>query len=316
MRLDFNVLWVEDLPSYVQSQKSPIQRHMEEQGFLFNVTHCQTIEEVQQHISSDIFSDEVDLVLVDWDLGKDASGNDVRGQTVIQAIREQIPYKDVIFYSGQAALTELRDYVHEAEVEGIFYTTRGNLVQEVKDVFDSLVKKVLDLDHTRGIVMGATSDIDYMVNQCLLHAHGQLDDDGKKRVVAEALSHIERHLKEFAEAVEALRSAASLDVFFDQHHILTAYDRLHLLADVLKLEVFDTHKPHRKSVTSYMTNVVPHRNIFGHKIAEPGSPKKIVNNKGEEIDVDKAREIRRLILSLRGDFRTLLQALQPPPAAR
>src|SRR5688572_4200730 len=94
MRLDFNVLWVEDQQEYVRSQQRPIARHMEENGFALNVAHCQTIDEVRAIISPDVFDDEFDLVLVDWDLGQSPDGEEVRGQTVIQAIREKIPYKD------------------------------------------------------------------------------------------------------------------------------------------------------------------------------------------------------------------------------
>jgi hypothetical protein len=312
MRLDFNVLWVEDQPSYVNSQQTPIARHMEEQGFFFNVTHCQKMSEVENHLSSDIFNDEVDLVLVDWDLGKDDQGNDVRGQTVIEAIRQRIPYKEVIFYSGQTNIQGLRDFAHEAGVEGIFFAGRGDLVQEVKDVFDSLVRKVLDLDHTRGIVMGATSDIDYMVNECLKLAHGLLDDDSKNKLIAGALTHIDERMKKMVELVDGFRTVTALDTIFEHHAILTSFDRLRMLAGVLNLAPLVAHKPHRKAVTTYMQNVVPDRNIFGHQVAEAGNPKKILDAKGQPIDLDRAREIRRTILSLRRDFRTLLDALQTP----
>jgi hypothetical protein len=316
MRLDFNVLWVEDQPNYVQSQKAPLARHMEENGFVLNVEHCQTIAEVESKLAPDVFNDEFDLVLVDWDLGKNPAGDVVHGETVIQAIREVIQYKDVIFYSGQAQIAELRKFAYDAQVEGVFFTRRDNgaLVQEVKDVFDSLVKKVLDLDHTRGIVMGATSDIDHMVNECLKHAQGRLAPEQKKEFVAAALKHIDKRMAELTKTVEGLRSATALEPLFDAHGIFQSYDRLHMLSDVLKLDAFAAHRNLRGSVTGYMASVVPYRNVFAHVIAEPGAPKRLVNNKGEIIDLDRAREIRRTIVGLRSDFRTLLDALKAPTA--
>jgi hypothetical protein len=314
MRLDFNVLWVEDQPTYVQAQHRTISRHMEDNGFAFNAVHCQTIDDVRAQLQPDVFNDEIDLVLVDWDLGTDATGAEIRGQTVIEEIRTEIPYKDIIFYSAQTSPDQLRNFAHDARLDGIFFTPRTNLVQEVKDVFDSIVRKILDLDHTRGIVMGATSDIDHMVNECLKHAHGMLDDDGKKTVIAEAMVHIDERMKKMSQLVDGLRTATALEPLFEHHAILTAYDRLRMLAGVLNLDRLVAHKSHRKSVTSYMQNVVPDRNIFGHQIAEPGNPKKILDNKGQPIDLDRAREIRRNILGLRGDFRILLEALLPPAA--
>ena len=316
MRLDFNVLWVEDQQGYVQSLNAPIAKHMEENGFALNVTHCQTLAEVQEKISPDVFNDEFDLVLVDWDLGTTPGGEELHGETVIEAIRERIPYKDIIFYSGQASIADLRKYAYDAQVEGIFFTVRANggIVQEVKDVFDSLVKKVLDLDHTRGIVMGATSDIDFMVNECLKHAHGKLDPAGQKQMIADAMKHIDDGMANLAKKVEGLRDATALEPLFDAHGILQSYDRLRLLAGVLKLDAFAEHKGYRPSVTGYMETVVPHRNVFAHVLVEPGGPKQLVNNKGEIIDLDKAREIRRSIVGLRGEFRALLDAIQPSKA--
>lgn len=310
MRLDFNVLWVEDQQGYVRSQQRPIKRHMEEHGFELRVAHCQTIDEVKAKIASDVFDDEFDLVLVDWDLGQGPSGDEVRGQTVIQVIREKIPFKDIVFYSGETEIGQLRKFAYEAAVEGIFFSRRGDLVDEVKDVFDSLVKKVLDLDHTRGIVMGATSDIDFIVNECLKHAHGKLDAAGQKSLVASALKLINGQMAKLREQVDGLRGVESLDPLFEAHGVFQSYDRLRLLAGILKLDAFVAHKGARESVTGYMEQVVPYRNIFAHTIAEPGAPKKILDNKGKAIDLDRAREIRQAILNLRREFRGLLDALQ------
>ena len=180
------------------------------------------------------------------------------------------------------------------------------------DVFDSLVKRVLDLDHTRGIVMGATSDIDFMVGECLRHAHGKLDDAGKRKLVERSLKNIDERLAGITKKLAEIRASLTLDALFEEHGLFQSYDRLRALASVLELEPFKPHVESRKSVVTYMQSVVPDRNIMGHKIAEQGDgPKKILDNKGNPIGIDEARELRRSILGLRGDFRALLDALQP-----
>jgi hypothetical protein len=306
MRLDFNVLWVDDQLDRVKAQSTPIATHMADHGFEFKPTYCQTIDEVRARIADNVFNDEVDLVLVDWDLG-----NDVWGQRVIDEIRDQIPYKDVVFYSAHQSSDELRSLASTARVDGIFCTIRNDLVDEVIDVFDSLVKKVLDLDHTRGIVMGATSDIDHMVTECLRHANGKLDDDGKKKLLAQGIKFIDDRLKDLAKRVEKLKAATELGTLLEEHFIFTAYDRLHMLSRVLQLDMFKDHNGARESVSIYMKTVVPDRNLLGHQVADPGEgPKKVVNSKGEAIGVEEARELRKAILGLRGDFRALLAALE------
>jgi hypothetical protein len=74
MRLDFNVLWVEDQPAHVDAQIERISQLMQQEGFHFKPTLCRSIDEVQRAISTDVFTDEVDLVLVDWDLGSNLHG--------------------------------------------------------------------------------------------------------------------------------------------------------------------------------------------------------------------------------------------------
>lgn len=105
MRLDFNVIWVDDQPARVEAQIKKIRSLMEEEGFNFKPTMCKSMDQVKSAIAEDIFRDEVDLILVDWDLG-----SDIRGQDVIEEIRRTIPYKDVIFYSAQTSPGDLRQF--------------------------------------------------------------------------------------------------------------------------------------------------------------------------------------------------------------
>ena len=74
MRLDFNVLWVDDQPNAVSAQITRIKAQMESEGFSFRPTQCKSLTEVEALIAEDVFQDEVDLILVDWDLGGGVHG--------------------------------------------------------------------------------------------------------------------------------------------------------------------------------------------------------------------------------------------------
>lgn len=308
MRLDFNVLWVDDQPDRVGAQITAITKLMQEEGFHFVPTLCQSIDEVKKAIAADIFTDEVDLILVDWDLG-----NGVVGQDAIAEIRTTVPYKDVVFYSAQTAPDALRKAAHDKGVEGIYCANREQLVDEVLGVFESLVKKVLDLDHARGIVMGATSDIDHMVNECLLVVHSKLDQGGKDAMLKEGLGYIQKRIDDVKEKAKKLEGATTLGEFFAEHMILTANDRLRMLAGALKATAFSAHKGYRPHIVAYQQNVVPDRNILGHMVLVPeGKPQSVTDSKGKAMSVKETRELRRLILDLRLEFRNLLAALQAP----
>jgi hypothetical protein len=306
VRLDFNVLWVDDQPTSVAAQIKSIALKMADEGFEFKPRQCTSIEEVETAISEDVFTDEVDLILVDWDLGNGAYGEDA-----IERIRESVQYKDVVFYSGQTPVVELRQKAYDKQLEGVYCASRRGLVDEVVGVFESLIKKVLDLDHTRGIVMGATSDIDHMVNVCLTLAHSQLDDAGKASLIEEALERVANKVANITKQAEKLQTTPTVEALFKAHMLFTSDDRLRLLARVLGMEAFAAHADSTKTITSYRTSVVHERNTLGHAVLIPqGKPDSVVDDADNVIDIAKMRELRKLILSLRADFRSLLTAMQ------
>ena len=185
------------------------------------------------------------------------------------------------------------------------------VAQSQSNKVPSRVKKVLDLDHTRGIVMGATSDIDHIVNECLLVIHEKLDVAGKAGLLKKAQGYVQEHIKGLTEKAQGLEKATTVTELFEAHMILTANDRLRMLIGVLKVEAFAAHKEYRQKVIAYQQSVVPGRNRLGHMVLVPeGKPQAVVDSKGQQVTVEGTRDLRRLILELRTDFRNLLTALQ------
>lgn len=304
MRLDFNVLWVDDQPKAVNAQITRIRTLMADEGFNFSPTQCRSIDEVEALIAGDVFQDEVDLILVDWDLG-----GGVHGQDVIERIRQVAQYKDIVFYSARTRAADLRQLAFEKELEGIYCASREELVDEVFGVFESLVKKVLDLDHTRGIVMGATSDIDHMIYSCLIHIEAKLDDAGKKALVDLAIKRVQERVKDIAKKGEKLGAAKNVATILEAHMIFGANDRLRMLRRLLESDA--AHAQSVATIRSYMDNVVPDRNVLGHMVLAPeGRPQAVVNIEGKQINLDDMRTLRKTILGLREDFRVLVDALK------
>ncbi len=306
MRLDFNVLWVDDQPGSVANQIKSITSQMAAEGFDFKPRLCTTLDEVEAVISEDVFTDEVDLILVDWDLGNGAHGEDAIGR-----IRETVQYKDVVFYSGQSSVVELRKKAYENELEGVYCASREGLVDEVVGVFDSLIKKVLDLDHTRGIVMGATSDIDHMINTCLTLAHGKLDDRGKTKFIEEAMRRVAEQVENIAKQSEKLKATPTVEALFKAHMLFTSDHRLRMLASILGMNEFAAYAGSVTTVKSYREGVVHDRNTLGHAVLVPqGKAYSVVDDAGKIVDIAQMRELRKLILSLRAEFRDLLDAMR------
>lgn len=305
MRLDFNVLWVDDQPGRVESQITAIRRQMSTEGFDFQARLCRTIEEVNAQIADNVFSDEVDLILVDWDLE-----GGVKGQDAIAEIRSKIQYKDVVFYSAMMDANSLRKLAFDKGLEGIYCASRGDLVQEVIGVFESLVKKVLDLDHTRGIVMGATSDIDYLARDCLNAIHGRLDSAGQQALVADALKRIAKRIQGLQKEAGKLTEASTLAAILGAHAIFTANDGLRMLSRALEREELSECAAYRVFVTAYIEEIIPERNVLGHQVLNPeGKPIAVAGLGGKQISVAQMRQLRCRLLELREEFRGLHRLL-------
>jgi CheY-like chemotaxis protein len=308
VRLDFNVLWVDDQPDNMKASVQTLQRAMAAEGFDLRHVFCSTMDDVMAMIADSLFRDEIDLILVDWNLG-----GGLKGEDVIAQIRETVPYKDIIFYSANANVDDLKKASYEAGNEGVYFVVRGDLVDEATQLFHTMIKKVLDLDHTRGIVMGATSDVDQMARECLQLAHDLLEDADKVGVLDEMVELLKKKAKSLEKRVKKLTDAPQVTVILAEHAVFTAYDGLRILTRLLEMPQFQAQKPHQEGVKRYLEDVIPMRNNLGHKVILPdGKPGIAGAAEATVYSVEQMREFRKLLLELRNEFKLLHGTFAPP----
>lgn len=306
MRLDFNVLWVEDQQAQVEAQSKAIARHMAEEGFEFRATMCASPGEVRGYIGDQVFNDEVDLILVDWDLG--AGG---KGQHVITEIREHIQYKDIVFYSAVTEIETLRQQSFDEDHEGIYFVARRDLVGEVTNLFHTMIKKVLDLDHTRGIVLGATSDIEHSTRECLVQAYQLLDDPGREAMLGHMVKRLDDKIKDTEKRVRKL-DGKGVEAILEDHFTFTSSDGLGLLLKIMEFQPLVAHKAFQEPIKRYRDEVAPKRNKLGHKVLQPdGRPSGMAASDGGVVTLAELRLLRKDLLELREQFRNLHAQLIP-----
>ena len=239
-------------------------------------------------------------------------GASVHGEDVIAKIREAAPYRDVVFYSARQPAADLRKLVFEKGIEGVYCTSREELIDEVVAIFESLIRKVLDLDHTRGIVMGATCDIDHTVNQCLLAIYEQLDGKGQQALIAEALKRMQEKLKQWTKQIAKIEANATIAAVMEAHVHFTSNDRLRMLKGLVEDAAFEKYAGTADVLGKYIQSVVPERNTMAHvRPALKGKVRTVTNAAGDELGAQELRELRRLILGFRQDFYALLAVLRP-----
>lgn len=302
MRLDFNVLWVEDQQKAVMAQKDRIATQVRREGFRLQVVFAASVEEAANYLSDDIYGDHIDLVLMDFDLG--AGG---RGDQGLQEVRNRFAYKDVVFYSSGAS--DLPSIVAKDKVQGVFCSTRDELPDTVEGVFESLVKKVIDIDHSRGIVMGATSDIDHCVNDCLSSRFDKADEPSRQLALTVVGKHLTEKRKSFDKELESIAAVTHILELQEFHNIYTSNDRLRLLKSTLNGDV--AHQISVDAIASYLKDTVPRRNDLAHvRVKAEGFSRKLFDRKGVELTANQMRTLRQELLRYQELFEGLLVSLR------
>jgi CheY-like chemotaxis protein len=301
MRLDFNILWVEDLQHSVQAQKEKLERLIRSEGFRLKVQFAISVEEAKKYITDNVFSDHIDLILMDYNLDDGPNGDEG-----LKEVRRTLPYKDVIFYSAQA--NNLREYLKAADVSGVYLSSRDDLPDTADGVFQSLVKKVLDIDHSRGLVMGATSDIDHYVNDSLLHIFENSSEKTQQEIIKKILEKIEKIKTAFDANVQELREIDHISQLFEKHFVYTSADRLHLLRKALKL--VGGYDEQDKIMLEYAEKIMPKRNDLAHiRVEIEGFSRKLLNKKGEEFTSEEMRTLRLALLEKQEAFEKIFSSL-------
>lgn len=305
MRLDFNVLWIDDQPAAIQSSVQRLERRMRDEGFQLQPTIVTSVGDAMSRLQGDVFSDHIDLVLVDFDLGQGPSGD-----VGLREIRGRVEYKEIIFYSSKPA-ADLKDLAFKQGVEGVYCSSRDDLIETTIGVFETLIKKVLDLDHTRGIVLGATSDIEHLVHDVLIGLHQGHDEEGKARIRAAALEKIREKLARLAEMAGQAENEQAIDRIFDLYDLLTAADKLRMLIHELKSRNDDAVRPVRQMMSTYYQSVVPSRTLLAHvRMQQTAEGIRVLRARdGRELSQDELRTLRRNLLDHRGNFFDLAKLL-------
>lgn len=192
MNLTYRILWIEDNTDFIDSfDIDAMGAYVAEQGFEPIIEIRTTPEE----ISADVDGSQYDLLIIDYNIAE----GDVHGSDVIRQIRDKNCLTEVIFYS-QNAVSQLREVAAEKELEGVFFSgrNRDQLLGKINSVFDLTVRKVVDVENMRGIVMSGVAELDHLVTDVIRAIHDSLDAGKKVELCRKLLGKLRptvKHLK-------------------------------------------------------------------------------------------------------------------------
>lgn len=296
MRLDFTILWIDDQPQHIRSFEEGLRNSLDDLGFKLTVIPVASLDAVDATVSEHVHDDAIDLVLVDYDL----TGKGTGGEEALLQVRKKLPFKDLIFYSG-TDVQKLREIAFKVGVDGIYFSSRPGLVGNATKAIQKLLSKVMDLDHMRGVVMSASSDIDFVVERSLLKMHDTLEDAEKVTLHAEIVAELREKLKKWNEDLEKVASKGDFASLMKKKHIFTASDRLSSL--MKRLASWDAeHDETRSKVDSYINGVVQQRNKLAHAMLKRQGGKLQMVGMEQNWTAEEMTALRRELINHRDNF--------------
>ncbi len=172
MKLRYVIAWFEDSKTFVNVSKVSMEEHLRELGFSPVIVQRPGGARSLQVIKSV----KPDLILIDLNLaGKE------NGQDIVEKIRDNELYTDVVFYSKQ------HDFLRElGNLEGVFYCDRSALEQKTRKIIDITVKRQQDVNNLRGVLIAEAIDIERKMESFITRYLG-LSRNEEKRSVFERL---------------------------------------------------------------------------------------------------------------------------------
>jgi len=247
MNLTYEILWFEDATDWAKPLVREIKSFVEEMGFIFSKPR---FERNNSNIDT-INYEEYDLILMDYNL----SGTE-KGDVLISKIREHDFFSEIVFYSADGAPT-LRKAVLNKGLDGVYCADRqrDSFLPKVQEVIKVTIKKVLDLNNLRGIVMAETSDIDEKMLEIISLYASLLGSEKKGRFLE---NRRKKCIKSTEDKLKKLNSANLNEYYYN--FLFDANQKWMTVVDIVKKTI-----PERELIIKlYDSEILKIRNVLAH----------------------------------------------------
>jgi len=150
MKTDFLTLWVDDNIPFAQSIEGNLKDWLDKKGFELKVS----IHKDETGVLEEIKQKDIELIIIDYKL----PGED--GDVLINKIRENGCYQDIIFYS-ESILPSTR-------LDGVFFVSKEDARTRIKELIELKLKRSSDFATLRGWIVADAIELEMMLDEILL----------------------------------------------------------------------------------------------------------------------------------------------------
>ncbi|MCG9738767.1 response regulator [Shewanella insulae] len=297
MKLQYSILWFDDSEEFLESfNQEPAKKHLRSLGFSAQFT---MVSDPVSFMAYEPFSD-FDLIIVDFDLAE----YEAHGQDFIEKIRDHGVFTEIIFFSGNPA-SDIWGAIKDKKLEGIFVANRGTINTKIQKVVSQSVRKVLDLENMRGIVMAEVGENDLRIEEILHLGVPQLGDEERsnlfKKFYEDAITQVGKN----GNNLEGFQASPSVEALCQLSDSDKKYSNLCRLL-----------KAHPKLATNdlgcYRDDVLAPRNSLAHGIpVEKDDGQIAFQHRGKELEftTEVALDLRLKIMSYKQEFDSIKEKI-------
>lgn len=306
MKINYNILWVEDDASWYKTTCELFSDNLEEQGFNLVPKRCVNFDEVKE-INKDDGLKKFDILLIDFTLRNSLSGDEI-----INYLRSIEIFTDVIFYSS--AVEDVRASMHRLGLEGVYSSDRKGIETKFEIVFNTTIKKIQEINSMRGLVVGETSELDVIIEELSIHIALKILNLPTNELDKIVNFYINDFLVSRPVAANKNYTIQGFANYFNQ---IEASRKWGIFRDLLKRPEFKEDQKIQaflKINSTYLDEVINIRNKFAHSksIEENGKTllKGQIGKEHFEYDDDKFIKIRSNLKKHSDNFENILSHFQ------
>lgn len=268
MKIEYNILWVEDEESWYETTEQLFEETLDDLGFKLNSKRCESIDEVKVEVGKNNLS-SYDILLIDFTLRGKETGDKII--EFIRNIKEEPILTDVLFYSS--AVENVRASMHELGLEGVYTADRKEIESKFEQVLKTTIKKIQEVNTMRGLIMAETSDLDVLMAQII---EILLSGDVSEKIG----NYVEQKIKDLLDNNKRLASNPDVVAKVKDSRIFSSLSKAKTITRLYKLKAIGI----KNFAGLYDQEVISTRNLFAHvsEVDEDGQKVLVSHITGEK----------------------------------
>lgn len=263
MRYDLLVYWVEDTPTWANSEKDIMRYELQDLGIMVDFKSESNADTAKAEIANSCKGfKKYDLFFIDYNIS-----SDIDGQAIINSLRQNNVDVDILFYSADRE-KEIRTTISQnlSDFEGVYVANRNTFHEKALALIEKNSRKLLSIQNIRGKLMDCTSENDFIIKSYILEKFPKLNDDQKKRVVSVINAYMKSTIVTQTEQIESEckkideSGISKIKDFMDLPSFIVPLELKYTLFEEIAKELGEN-----ATIQNYFNNVVKKRNVLAHK---------------------------------------------------